>query len=140
MFLRFLQFVLAFLGFLSPGNPLWPSRMYSRKFGPKLRGKLASPPQVVEALKREVRGCQESEAEPLRHVLRVRRYALPHSGLDLRRHTCSAAAYFSRPIFLSNAMKRGCERIGSQVGSIFNSSNQGVRSSAAFSSQSSVSE
>src|SRR5438046_6744044 len=47
---------------------------------------------------------------------------------------------FSKPIFFNTAMKRGSERRASQVGSTFNSGSQGVRSSAAFSSQSKASE
>src|SRR6266566_5274746 len=48
--------------------------------------------------------------------------------------------HFSKPIFFMIAMKRGCERTGSQLGSTFNSGNHGVRSSTALSSQSSASE
>jgi hypothetical protein len=48
----------------------------------------------------------------------------------------SALCYFSKPIFFSSATKRGCERTASQLGSVFNSGNQGVCSSTARSSQS----
>jgi hypothetical protein len=44
--------------------------------------------------------------------------------------------HFSKPIFFSSATKRGWERTASQLGSVFNSGNQGVRSSTARSSQS----
>lgn len=63
-------------------------------------------------------------------VLSVRSVAT----LDLARF------HFSKPIFFSNATKRGWDRTPSHMGSIFNSGNQGVCSATARSSQSKVCE
>ncbi len=68
----------------------------------------------------------------------------PRSGsqirLEVKRQICWQLLHFSKPIFLSTAMKRSCKRRPSQAASVFNSGSQEARSSTPLSSQSSAAE